>query len=131
MKFIEVIANHCFCVSYRWLIDYIKYDRMVDNGANEIEANDTDYHSQDGPKRSRSIDKRHSLFEYICFIIKCTKNNEIKMTNDRLQDLITVGDGRIITCVTQRVYLINLKLLFSVINYTYQNDVIIMMNVVH
>ncbi|CAF2760618.1 unnamed protein product [Rotaria sp. Silwood2] len=93
MKLIEAIANHYFCVSYRWLIDYIKYDRIVDESAYEIEGDDTDYHSQGGPKRSRSIDKRQSLFEYICFIIKCTENNEMKMTNDRLQDLITTGDG--------------------------------------
>ncbi|CAF4933721.1 unnamed protein product, partial [Rotaria sp. Silwood2] len=93
-------ANHYFCVSYRWLIYYIKYDRIVDKGAFEIEGDDTDYHSQGGPKRSRSIDKRQSLFQYICFMIKCTENNEIKMTNDRLQDLITTGDGRIIAWVT-------------------------------
>ncbi|CAF4708741.1 unnamed protein product, partial [Rotaria sp. Silwood2] len=67
--------------------------------ANEIEGDDTDYHSQVGPKRSRSIDKRHSFFENICFMIKCTKNNDIKMTNDLLQDLITTGDGRIIAWV--------------------------------
>ncbi|CAF2996765.1 unnamed protein product [Rotaria sp. Silwood2] len=131
MKFIEVMVNHCFCVSYRWLIDYIIYDRIVDKGAYETEGDDTDYHCQGGPKRSRSIDKRQSLFEYICFIIKYTENNDIKMANDRLQDLITTGDGRIITCVTQGIYLINLKLLFSVINYMYQNDVTIMINVVH
>ncbi|CAF4855721.1 unnamed protein product, partial [Rotaria sp. Silwood2] len=47
IKLIEAIANHYFCVSYR---------------AYEIEGDDTDYHSQDGPKRSRSIDKRHSFF---------------------------------------------------------------------
>ncbi|CAF4854455.1 unnamed protein product, partial [Rotaria sp. Silwood2] len=76
MKLIEAIANHYFCVSYRWLIYYIKYDRIVDKGAFEIEGDDTDYHSQGGPKRSRSIDKRQSLFEYICFMIKCTENNE-------------------------------------------------------
>ncbi|CAF4342662.1 unnamed protein product, partial [Rotaria sp. Silwood2] len=93
--------NHCFCVSYRWLIDYIKYDRIVDKGAFEIEGDDTNYQSQGGPKRSRSIDKRHSFFENICFMIKCTENNDIKMTNDLLQDLITTDDGRIITCVTQ------------------------------
>ncbi|CAF2872819.1 unnamed protein product [Rotaria sp. Silwood2] len=131
MKLIEAIANHCFYVSYRWLINYIKYDRIVDKGAYEIEGDDTGYHSQDGPKRSRSIDKRQSLFEYICFMIKCTENNEIKMANDRLQDLITTGGERIITYVTQGAYLINLKLLFSVINYMYQNEVIIMINVVH
>ncbi|CAF1046328.1 unnamed protein product [Rotaria sp. Silwood1] len=101
MKLIEAIANHCFCVSYRWLIDCIKYDRIVDETTFEIEGDDTDYHSQGGPKRSRSIDKRHSLFDNICFMIKCTENNEIKMTNDRLQDLITACGGRIITCVTQ------------------------------
>ncbi|CAF4917660.1 unnamed protein product, partial [Rotaria sp. Silwood2] len=122
IKLIEAIANHYFCVSYRWLIDYIKYDRIVDKDANEIEGDDTDYHSQDGPKRSCSIDKCHSFFENICSMIKCTKNNDIKMTNDRLQDLITTSDGRIITCMTQEVYLINLKLLFSVKNYMYQND---------
>ncbi|CAF4125620.1 unnamed protein product [Rotaria sp. Silwood2] len=65
MKLIEAIANHC---------------------AYEIEGDDTDCHFQGGPKRSRSIDKRLSLFEYICFIIKCTENNDIKMTNVRLQD---------------------------------------------
>ncbi|CAF4642711.1 unnamed protein product, partial [Rotaria sp. Silwood2] len=90
MKLIEAIANHYFCVSYRWLIDYIKYDRIVDESAYEIEGDDTDYHSQGGPKRSRSIDNRHSFFENICFMIKCTENNDIKMANDRLQDLITI-----------------------------------------
>ncbi|CAF4840927.1 unnamed protein product, partial [Rotaria sp. Silwood2] len=90
IELIEAIANHYFCVSYRWLIDYIKYDRIVDQGAFEIEGEDTDYHSQDGSKRSRSIDKRHSFFENICFMIKCTENNDINMTNDRLQDLSTI-----------------------------------------
>ncbi|CAF4839484.1 unnamed protein product, partial [Rotaria sp. Silwood2] len=89
IKLIEAIANHYFCVSYRWLIDYIKYNQIVDKGAFEIEGDDTDCHFQGDAKRSRSIDKRQSLFEYICFMIKCTENNEIKMTNDRLQDLIT------------------------------------------
>ncbi|CAF4752975.1 unnamed protein product, partial [Rotaria sp. Silwood2] len=92
---------HYFCVSYRWLIYYIKYDRIVDNGAFEIEGDDTDCHFQGDAKRSRSIDKRQSLFENRCFMIKCTENNDIKMTNDLLQDLITTSDGRIITCVTQ------------------------------
>ncbi|CAF4681952.1 unnamed protein product, partial [Rotaria sp. Silwood2] len=46
---------------------------------------------QGGPKRSRSIDKHHSFFENICFMIKCTENNDINTTNDRLQDLITTG----------------------------------------
>ncbi|CAF4023157.1 unnamed protein product, partial [Rotaria sp. Silwood2] len=68
MKLIEAIANHC---------------------AYEIEGDDTDCHFQGGPKRSRSIDKRLSLFEYICFIIKCTENNDIKMTNVRLQENMT------------------------------------------
>ncbi|CAF4741214.1 unnamed protein product, partial [Rotaria sp. Silwood2] len=101
IKLNEAITNHYFCVSYRWLIDYIKYDRIVDKGTFEIEGDDTDYHPQDGPKRSCSIDKCHSFFENICSMIKCTKNNDIKMTNDLLQDLITTGAGRIITCVTQ------------------------------
>ncbi|CAF4892547.1 unnamed protein product, partial [Rotaria sp. Silwood2] len=66
-----------------------------------MEGDDTDYYSQRGPKRSRSIDKSHSFFENRCFMIKCTENNDIKMTNDLLQDLITTSDGRIITCMTQ------------------------------
>ncbi|CAF4132580.1 unnamed protein product, partial [Rotaria sp. Silwood2] len=101
IKLIEAIANHCFCVSQRWLIDCIKYDRIVVKSAFEIEGDETDCHFQGGPKRSRSIDKRHSFFENICFMIKCTENKDIKMTNDLLQDLITIGDGRIITCVAQ------------------------------
>ncbi|CAF3907940.1 unnamed protein product [Rotaria sordida] len=103
MKLIEAIANHCYCVSYRWLLDCVKYDRIIDEGRYEIEGDDTDYHPQGGPKRSRTIDKHHSLFENICFMIKCTENNEIQMTNERLQSLITICGGRIITCVTQNL----------------------------
>ncbi|CAF4656994.1 unnamed protein product, partial [Rotaria sp. Silwood2] len=62
----------------------------IDTGAFEIEGDDTDCHFQGGPKHSRSIDKRHSFFENRCFMIKFTENNDIKMTNDRLQDLITI-----------------------------------------
>jgi hypothetical protein len=101
MKLIEGIAHHCFCVSYRWIIDCLKYDRIIDESPYEIEGDDTDYHSHGGPKRSRLTEKRHALFEHICFMIKCTENNEIRMPNDRLQDLITTCGGQIITCVTQ------------------------------
>ncbi|CAF4777125.1 unnamed protein product, partial [Rotaria sp. Silwood2] len=62
MKLMEAIADHCFCVSYRWLVDCIKYDRIVDESAYEIEGDNTDYHFQGGQKRSHSIDKRQSLF---------------------------------------------------------------------
>ena len=103
MKLIEAIAHHCFCVSYRWLIDCLKYDRIIDESSYEIEGDDTDYDGLGGPKRSRLMDKHHLLFENICFMIKCTENNEIKMTNDRLQDLIIVCGGQIITCVTQHL----------------------------
>jgi hypothetical protein len=73
----------------------------MDETPYEIEGDDTDYHPQGGPKRSRLIEKRYSLFQDFCFMIKCTENNDIKMTNTRLQDLITTCGGRIITCVTQ------------------------------
>ncbi|CAF4099640.1 unnamed protein product [Rotaria socialis] len=101
MKFIEAIANHCFCVSYRWVMDCLKYDRIVDESPYEIEGDGTDHHPHGGPKRSRLVEKRHSLFENICFMIKCTEDHEIKMTNDRLKELITMCGGQIITCVTQ------------------------------
>lgn len=101
MKLIEGIAHHCFCVSYRWIIDCLKFDRIIDEITYEIEGDDTDYHPHGGPKRSRLIEKHHSLFEKTCFMIKCNENNDIKMTNDRLQDLITTCGGQIITCVTQ------------------------------
>lgn len=101
MKLIEGIANHCYCVSYRWLIDCVKYDRIIDESPYEIESDDTENHAHGGPKRSRTAGKTHSLFNDICFIIKCSENNDIRMTNDRLQDLIITCGGRIITCVTQ------------------------------
>jgi len=101
MKLIEGIANHCYCVSYRWLLDCVKYDRIIDENPYEIESDDTENHAHGGPKRSRMVEKRHALFENICFMIKCTENNDIRMTNDRLHDLITTCGGKIITCVTQ------------------------------
>jgi hypothetical protein len=103
MKLIEAIAHHCYCVSYRWMIDCLKYDRIIDESTYEIESDNTDYHPHGGPKRSRLAEKHHSLFEDFCFMIKCTENNDIKMKNDRLQDLITTCGGRIITCVTQEL----------------------------
>ncbi|CAF1272970.1 unnamed protein product [Adineta ricciae] len=101
IKLVEAVANHCYCVSYQWIIECLQYDRLVDEARFEIEGDTT--HSQifGGPRRSRLIDKRHSLFDNICFIIKCTENNDIKLTNERLQGLITTCGGKIITCVTQ------------------------------
>lgn len=101
IKLVEAVANHCYCVSYRWIIECLQYDRLVDETRFEIEGDTNHMQILDGPKRSRLIDKRHSLFENICFMIKCTENNDIKLTNERLQNLITTCGGQIITCVTQ------------------------------
>jgi len=103
MKLIEAIAHHCYCVSYRWIIDCLKYDRIIDEESYEIEGDDTEVHPHGGPRRSRSIQNRHTLFQNICFMIKCTENSDIRMTNERLEDLITTCGGRIITCVTQNL----------------------------
>ncbi|CAF1177915.1 unnamed protein product [Adineta steineri] len=103
MKLIEAIAHHCYCVSYRWIQDSVKCDRLMDESPYEIEGDDTDVHPHGGPHRSRLISKRHSLFQNICFMIKCTENSDIQMTNERLEDLITTCGGQIITCVTQRL----------------------------
>ncbi|UJR33426.1 hypothetical protein I4U23_020872 [Adineta vaga] len=103
MKLIEAIAHHCFCVSYRWISDCLKYDRIIDEISYEIEGDDTDVLPHGGPRRSRLIPSRHSLFQNICFMIKCTENSDIRMTNERLEDLITTCGGQIITCVTQRL----------------------------
>jgi hypothetical protein len=103
VKLIEAIAHHCFCVSYRWIIDCLKYDRIIDEISYEIEGDDTDLHPHGGPQRSRLIEKRRSLFDNLRFMIKCSENTDFRMTNDRLKDLIEVCGGEIITCVTQRL----------------------------
>ncbi|CAF1614869.1 unnamed protein product, partial [Adineta ricciae] len=103
MKLIEAIAHHCFCVSYRWISDCLNQDRILDETSYEIEGDDTDVLPHGGPRRSRFVPNRHSLFENICFMIKCTENSDIRMTNERLEDLITTCGGQIITCVTQRL----------------------------
>ena len=79
MKLIEAIANHCFCVSYRWIIDCVRYDRIIDASPYEIESDDRD-DNHGGAKRSRLIEKRHSLFENICFMLNYSFNfkNEFK-----------------------------------------------------
>ncbi len=103
MKLIEGIANHCCCVSYRWLIDCLKYERIIDETPYEIVGDDTDNRAHGGPRRSRLIEKPNSLFEDMGFMIKCSENNDIRMTNDRLESLITTCGGEIITCVTQKL----------------------------
>lgn len=103
MKLIEAIANHCYCVSYRWIIDCLKYDRLIDEDMYEIEGDDTETQAHGGPRRSRLIPSQHSLFQNMCFMIKCTEKSDIKMTNERLENLITTCGGQIITCVTQRL----------------------------
>ncbi|CAF1307653.1 unnamed protein product [Adineta ricciae] len=101
IKLVEAVANHCYCVSYQWIIECLKYDRLIDETRFEIDGDTTHSQISGGPRRSRLTEKRHSLFENICFIIKCTENNDIKLTNERLQGLITTCGGKIITCVTQ------------------------------
>ncbi|UJR13795.1 hypothetical protein I4U23_000805 [Adineta vaga] len=101
MKLIEAVANHCYCVSHRWIVECLRYDRLVDEARFEIEGDNTDSQPHGGPKRSRLAEKRHALFENVCFMIKCTENNDIKLSNERLQELITTCGGQIITCVTQ------------------------------
>jgi len=103
MKLIEAIAHHCFCISYRWIIDCLKCDQIVDEESYEIEGDDTEIHPHGGPRRSRLIPNRHKLFDGICFMIKCTEKADIQMTNERLEDLIKTCGGKIITCVTQRL----------------------------
>jgi hypothetical protein len=103
MKLIEAIAHHCFCVSYRWIKDCLEQDCIVDESPYEIEGDDTDVNPHGGPRRSRLIPTHHSLFNDMCFMIKCAENSDIRMTNERLEDLITTCGGQIITCVTQRL----------------------------
>ncbi|CAF3625381.1 unnamed protein product [Adineta steineri] len=103
IKLIEGVANHCFCVSYNWIIACLQYDRIVDATRYEIEGDDMDLNVFGGPKRSRFAERRHALFENICFMIKCAENKDAQLSNDRLQDLITTCGGQIITCVTQKL----------------------------
>ena len=103
MKLIEAIAHHCLCISYRWIVDCLEHDRIVDECAYEIEGDDTEVHPHQGPRTARLAPARHSLFQNICFMIKCTENSDIRLTNARLEDLITTCGGEIITCVTQRL----------------------------
>jgi len=101
LRLIEGIAHHCYCVSYRWLIDCLRYDRIIDEISYEIEGDDSGNHAYGGPKRSRLSDRQKPLFDKFCFMIKCTEKNDIHISNDRLQQLITTCGGVIITCVTQ------------------------------
>jgi hypothetical protein len=103
MKLIEAIAHHCFCLSFRWILDCLRYDRIVQEASYEIEGDNTEAQLHNGPRRSRLTLNRHSLFHDICFMIKCTDNADIRMTNERLEHLITTCGGQIITCVTQRL----------------------------
>lgn len=103
MKLIEAIAHHCFCVSYRWIADCLKYGRIIDEEAYEVEGDDTEIHPHGGPCRSRLIAQRYSLFQNLCFMVKCAENSDIQMTNDRLEELIRTCGGQIITSVSQRL----------------------------
>ena len=100
MKFISAIAHHCYCVSIQWLLDCIQYDRLVDEAPFEIEGDDFGSHAHGGPKRSRTTEKSHKLFNNVCFMIKCDEDDS-KISNDDLKKLIVKCGGEIITTVSQ------------------------------
>ena len=103
IKLIEAIAHHCSCVSYRWIADCLKENRIIDEESYEIESDNTESQAHFGPRRSRLAERRYSLFENICFMIKCVESADMRLSNERLEELITVCGGQIITCVTQRL----------------------------
>ena len=103
MKLIEAVAHHCFCLSIRWIDECLKANRIINEAAFEIQGDNTESEAHDGPRRSRLSATRHALFSNVCFMIKCRENPDIKMSNVRLEELITTCGGQIITCVTQRL----------------------------
>ena len=100
LKFLQAVANNCFCLSYNWILECLRYDRIIDGDGHEIEGVNTNNSIIGGPKRSRLAEKRHSLFEEYCFIVKSTENNEAKLSNQCIKDLLTSCGGKIIDSVT-------------------------------
>lgn len=103
LKLIEAIANHCYCVSFRWIVDCLAKDRLVSEESFEIEGDNTEFRSHHGPRRSRLAETKNSLFRNICFMNKCIENAESRISNERLEELIITCGGQLITCVTQRL----------------------------
>ena len=103
MKLVEAIAHHCYCVSYRWLVECVRFDRIVEESSFEIEGDNVELNPHGGPQRSRLSDPLQSLFQNTCFMIKCTENTGSNITNDHLQHLIKRCGGDIIECVTKRL----------------------------
>lgn len=103
LKLVEAIADHCYCVSYRWLLECVRYDRIVEESPFEIEGDNLEINPHGGPQRSRLSDPQQPLFHNICFMIKCTENTESNITNDHLRSLIEKCGGSLINCVTKRL----------------------------
>jgi hypothetical protein len=103
LQFIEAIAHRCYCVSFRWILECLRYDRLVDENPYEIDGIDTEVSPCGGPQRARLTDKQHYLFSNCCFMIKYLDTNNGSISNRRLTRLILVCGGRIIDRVTEKI----------------------------
>lgn len=99
LKFLQAISRHCYCLSYKWIFDCIRYDKLLDITNYEIQGVINRDGPAQGPKRSRET--KHRLFENYGFMIKLKSSNDHRINPENLKELITLCHGTMIDALNQ------------------------------
>ncbi|CAF2637130.1 unnamed protein product [Rotaria sp. Silwood2] len=94
IKVFQAIARHLFVLTYRWIIECLKQNLIIDEVSFEIRGDLPFGEYHDGMRNSR-LSKHKNLFQYCQFFILCEGCQE-KMSKTELASLITLCNGTIL-----------------------------------
>ncbi|CAF0929022.1 unnamed protein product [Rotaria sordida] len=94
IKVFQAIARHLFVVTYRWIIECLKQNHIIDEISFEIRGDIPFGQYHDGMRNSR-LSKHVNLFQNCQFFILCDGCQE-KMSKTELASLITLCNGTLL-----------------------------------
>ncbi|CAF0984001.1 unnamed protein product [Adineta steineri] len=86
------IAQHCFILSYRWIIECLKQNTIINEEQYEIEGDNIISTKHNGPRRSR-LSKRPLLPLNHFIMIKGDNRHFLDFTNTELGDIAWLAGG--------------------------------------
>jgi len=94
IKVFQAIARHLFVLTYRWIIECLKQNQLIDEISYEIRGDIPFGEYHDGMRNSR-LSKQTNLFQNCQFFILCNGCQE-KMSKIELASLINLCNGSIL-----------------------------------
>ncbi|CAF0980795.1 unnamed protein product [Adineta steineri] len=97
IKVFQAIARHLFVITYRWIVECLKQNQIVDEPLFEIRGDIPFGEYHDGMRTSR-LAKHINLFQNCQFFILCNGCQE-KMSKNELASLITLCNGTLLNAL--------------------------------